>query len=149
MGYKNSPPYAQGQIGHILSPHRVYAKAYLDKLVIFPRTLEDHLAHLEARFSALSTYRIILRGDKSFIGYPSINLFGQRVYGFGLTTSTRAPGTLPRSHPNYAQLSEPLQRTKTFDLQRRLYVDIDTSKKCGIGTMVCHVKGDASMMCGP
>lgn len=46
MGYKNSPPYAQRQIDNILRPFRTFARAYVDDIVVFSRTLQDHEEHL-------------------------------------------------------------------------------------------------------
>ena len=46
MGYKNSPAYVQRQIDRILRCFRSFTRAYVDDVVIFSRSLEEHLNHL-------------------------------------------------------------------------------------------------------
>lgn len=135
MGFKNSPPYVQRQTDHILRPHRAYARAYMDDIVVFSKTLTDHISHLRALFSLFNGLRICLSPAKSFLGYPSVSLLGQRVDGFGLTTSTKKleaissfqfprslrelesyvglTGWLRNYIPYYAQIVDPLQKRKT------------------------------------
>jgi hypothetical protein len=43
MGYKNSPPYVQRQMDRMLRPHQLYAKGYVDDIVVFSKTLDDHI----------------------------------------------------------------------------------------------------------
>lgn len=86
MGYRNSPAHAQRTIDRILRKHRAYARAYIDDIVIFSPTLEEHLVHLDAVFSELSHFNICLSPKKSFLAYPSVQLLGQRVDALGLAT---------------------------------------------------------------
>lgn len=173
--------------------------------------MTEHAEHLNAIFRLFNRLRISLKGTKSFLGYPSTTLLDQKVDGFGLSTSgekllaiskivfTRnlkdletylgLTGWLRNYVPYYAQISEPLQKTKTqalkrspkggnarksftksmdivptslemdaftelqarltrltylthFDHKRRVYIDLDASKRHGFGVMVYHVKGD-------
>lgn len=46
MGYKGSPPYVQRQTDKMLRPFKHFAKAYIDDIIIFSRTLTEHLEHL-------------------------------------------------------------------------------------------------------
>ena len=86
MGYRNSPSYAQRTIDRILRKHRRYARAYIDDIVIFSTTLEEHLAHLRAVFTTLLEFDVCLSPRKSFLGYPSVQLLGQRVDALGMAT---------------------------------------------------------------
>ena len=213
MGYKNSPPYVQRQMDTMLRPHRNYAKGYIDDVVVFSMTLEDHLKHLEEIFQLFNRLNIALKPTKSYLSYPSITLLGQRVDALGLSTTEekiaaitqlKFPETLKDLEtylgltgwlrcyiPEYAQRAEPLQRRKTLLLQnspaksgnprkyyarstpitertrdeleafkdlqnafksprflhhhdpnRRLYIDLDASKRKGFGAMLYHVRGD-------
>ena len=76
MGFRNSPAYTQRQIDLLLRPVREFARAYVDDIVIFSRTLEEHEKHLHAVFSLLQKYNISIKPTKSFIGYPSVALLG-------------------------------------------------------------------------
>lgn len=135
MGYKGSPPYVQRQTDRILRPIRDFAKAYVDDMIAFSKTLSEHLEHLRKMFSLFREKRISLNPKKSFLGYPSVILLGQRVDSLGLSTSEEKlaaitslkfprslreletflglTGWLRSSIPRYAQRAYPLQQRKT------------------------------------
>lgn len=135
MGYKGSPPYVQRQTDAMLRPYKDFAKAFVDDIIVFSRTLAEHLSHLSQIFELFRRRRVSLSPTKSFIGYPSVTLLGQRVDGLGMSTSyekiqailnLRFPetlrdleiflgftGWLRSSVPRYAQLANPLQDRKT------------------------------------
>ena len=86
-GYKNLPAYAQQQIDRILQPHQRYARAYNDDIVIFLKSLEEHLWHLQNIFQKLMMIQIILLPKKSFLAYPSVCLLEQRINALGMATA--------------------------------------------------------------
>lgn len=86
MGYRNSPAYVQRQIDRVLRPYRNFAKAYVDDIVIFSKSLAEHRAHLTKVFDVLAKNNISVNPAKAFIGYPSVNLLGQKVTSLGLCT---------------------------------------------------------------
>ena len=47
MGYKGLLLYVQWQTDKILQKHCAYAKAYIDNIIIFFKTLAKHLEHLQ------------------------------------------------------------------------------------------------------
>ena len=134
MGYKNSPAYVQRQIDRILRPHRRYAKAYIDDVVIFSKDLVTHVKHLHAVFSLFVKIGISIKANKAFLGYPTVQLLGQRVDSLGLATSEdklkaisklEFPRTLRELEtylgmtgwlrnyiPHYAAVTKPLQDRK-------------------------------------
>ena len=87
MGFKNSPAYVQRQIDRLLRDHRRYARAYVNDIVVFSRTKEEHKAHLRAVFEVLKQNNISIKPTKAFIGYPSVSLLGQKVDSLGLATA--------------------------------------------------------------
>ena len=87
MGYRNSPAYVQRMIDRILRSFRHFCRAYVDDIVIFFISLEEHLKHLNLVFQALSDMNIHLAPAKAFLGYPSVQLLGQYVDVLGLATS--------------------------------------------------------------
>ena len=135
MGYKGSPPYVQRQTDAMLRPFKDFAKAYVDDIIVFSHTLQEHLSHLNQIFQLFRAKRVSLSPTKSFIGYPSVTLLGQKVDGLGMSTSQekiqaitdlRFPetlrdleiflgltGWLRSSIPRYAQTAAPLQERKT------------------------------------
>lgn len=136
MGYRGSAAYAQQRINIILQGHKAYAKAYIDNIVIFSATLDKHVKHLQAIFELFVEHNVALNPQKSYIGYPSITLLGQKVNGFGLTSALekiaaisnwKFPHNLKllesylgftnwlRDYiPYYAQKINPLQKQKTL-----------------------------------
>ena len=139
MGYRGSAAYAQRRIDIILRGHGAYAKAYIDDIVIFSTTLEEHIQHLRTIFQLFVMHNITLNPEKTYLGYLSITLLGQKVNGLGLTSASekvlaisnwRFPHNLKllesylgftnwlRDYiPYYVQKIEPLQKQKTMLLQ--------------------------------
>lgn len=135
MGFRNSPAYVQRMIDNILREQRKFARAYVDDIVIFSKTFEDHMRHLEEVFTQLEKFDIVLSPKKSFIGYPSIQLLGQKVDALGMATDEdklkaiaqlKFPKTLHQLEhhlgpmgclrqyiPRYAYVVAPLQDRKT------------------------------------
>ena len=60
MGYCGSAAYAQRRIDIVLRGHESYAKAYIDDIVIFFATLEEHLIHLKTIFQLFVTHNVAL-----------------------------------------------------------------------------------------
>ncbi|SLM41263.1 probable transposable element [Lasallia pustulata] len=135
IGFKNSPPYIQQKMDNLLRPFKSFAKEYIDDIVVFSRNLAEHAAHLQVLLELFQNARISLKGTKSFIGYPSATLLGQRVDRFGYSTAEekiaalrnlKFPATLNALEiylgmtgwlrqfvAYYAQILEPLQYWKT------------------------------------
>lgn len=135
MGFKNSPSYVQRQTDGILRKYRGFARSFMDDIVVFSKTLPDHLEHLRTIFQVCVKKRICINPKKCFLGYPSVNLLGQKVDALGMTTaedkikaisSLEFPKTLQaletyigminwlRTYVRwFAQMVEPLQKRKT------------------------------------
>ena len=134
MGCMNSIAYVQRQIDKILRPIR-HARAYIDDVVTGATSFQQHLKDLRELFQLFVDYNISISPTKTYLGYPDVNLLGQRVNSLGLTSSEdklraisklRYPKTLGalehylgltgylRQYVHYyAQLAKPLQELKT------------------------------------
>lgn len=134
MGFRNSPAHAQRFMDRTLKPHKHFCKAFIDDIVIFSDTFEDHVAHLRTIFNLFLKLGVSISPQKSYLGYPSIELLGFYVDSLGLTTTKErtqgfrdmvfpstlkaletylgSTGFLRTMIPYYAKLSEPLQRRK-------------------------------------
>ncbi|PPJ59008.1 hypothetical protein CBER1_11528 [Cercospora berteroae] len=86
MGFANSVQYVQRQLDRILKKFNYCSRAYIDDIVIYSRTFEDHLLDLDRVFRALDEVDISISPAKTFVGFPSTKLLGQRVSGLGYTT---------------------------------------------------------------
>lgn len=135
MGYKNSVAYVQRQMDRLLWPYKAFARAYVDDMVIFSKTLTDHLMHLKAIFTMLTENNISIKPTKAFLGYPTVQLLGQKVTSLSLSMSEdklkaisklKFPlnlrqletylgltGWLRDYIPYYAGIAKPLQDRKT------------------------------------
>ena len=133
IGYKNSPVFAQRQIDRILQSYQKYARAYVNNIVIFSKSLDEHLNHLHNVFRELTITRIILQPNKSFLAYPSVHFFGQSVNVLGMATAEAEitqlafhcslknleaylglTGYLRQYIPYYTHVSRPLQERKAL-----------------------------------
>ena len=135
MGYCNSPAYVQRQTDRLLRAFKAFAKGYVDDIVVFSKTLAEHLSHLRQIFALFKRVGVALKATKSFIGYPNVQLLGRRVDSFGLSTpherlaaisKLKFPLTLAALETYlgmtgylrnyiawYAQIARPLQNRKT------------------------------------
>ena len=84
LGFCNSPPYIQRRMDLLLREFRHFCRAYVDDIIVYSSTLEEHIQHLATVFNRFQGLGIQLKPSKAFIGYPSITLLGQRVDGLGL-----------------------------------------------------------------
>ena len=152
MGFKGSPPYVQRQTDQMLRPYREFSRAYMDDIIIFSKELDDHIQHLRSVFQLFQKRRVNLAPTKSFLGYPSITLLGQKVDSLGLSTTAEKiaaitslqfpaslreleyflglTGWLRHCIERYAQLAKPLQVRKTA-LTKQLTTDVSGSKSSG------------------
>ncbi|KAL1981340.1 hypothetical protein VTN96DRAFT_2781 [Rasamsonia emersonii] len=210
MGNCNAVAYVQRQMDLHLKELAMFCRAYINDIVIASRTLDDHIQHLHMLFQKLTDLNISISPDKSYIGFPNVQLLGQRVDALGMSTveeklkaitSLSFPrslkeletylgmtGALRHYIAHFAQKSAPLQDRKArllkgspvkgaprqrfaartayldptsdeldsfmqlqaefarpkwlahHDRERRLYMELDSSKERGHGAVVYHVK---------
>ena len=88
MSFKESSTYVQRQIDVILRNHKNYSKAFINDIVVYSKTLNDHIKHLKSIFELLQSLNIFLSSIKSFLKYSSVQLLEQKVNAFELTTTT-------------------------------------------------------------
>ena len=157
MGYRNSPAYVQRMIDRILRPFRHFCRAYVDDIVIFSSSEEEHIQHLRQVFEALDEVNITLSPRKSFLNYPSVRLLGQKVDALGLATAEEKlaaitnlafpktlsalekylglTGYLRQYIAHYAAIVKPLQERKTL-LGRTVKVAGNARKKAANRTVL-------------
>ena len=79
FSYKNGPS--------LLAPFLwIFALVYIDDIVIFSLTLEDHISHLDRVFKAIEGSGVTLSVTKCHFGYQSLLLLGQKVSRLGPST---------------------------------------------------------------
>lgn len=58
-----------------------YVEIYIDDLLIFSPSREDHIIHLEAVFKRLTAANITINSEKSTFGSTQVKFIGQYVTG--------------------------------------------------------------------
>jgi len=125
--------------GQSPEPHKTYAKCYIDNIIVFSDTFEEHIQHVHAVLSTLASLGMTLSPDKCHVAYHSLELLGHKVDRFGLTTlkekvdaiaSLQYPKTLDELEyflgltgyylhfvARYAGIADPIQQLKTHLLK--------------------------------
>ena len=89
FGLKNAPTHFQRTIDRILGSFRFdFALAFIDDIVVFSKSFDAHLRHVELVLDALLKIGMIIDEAKCHFCYKSIELLGHRVSRFGLSTQT-------------------------------------------------------------
>ena len=85
FGVKNAPAAFQSLMQRILSDQGEWATAYMDDIVVFSRTWENHLAHIRNVLSALRRAGLTANPSKCRWGGRSVEFLGHRI-GAGTMT---------------------------------------------------------------
>ena len=87
FGFRNGPAIFQRVMQNILAPYLwIFALVYIDDIVIFSKSFEAHISHIEAVLGAIIKSKITLSPSKCHFGYQSLMLLGQKVSRLGLST---------------------------------------------------------------
>lgn len=87
FGFRNGPSVFQRVMQNVLAPFLwIFALVYIDDIVIFSLTFEEHLTHIDRVFKAISEANITLSPPKCHFAYQSLLLLGQKVSRLGLST---------------------------------------------------------------
>ncbi len=87
FGYRNGPPIFQRVMQDILSPYLwIFALVYIDDIVIYSKTFDEHCEHLDTIFGAIADSGLTLSPSKCHLGYQSLMLLGQKVSRLGMST---------------------------------------------------------------
>ena len=87
FGLRNGPAVFQRIMNKVLAKYLwIIVLVYIDDIVVYSPTFEDHLLHLDCVLTAISNAHITLSPPKCHIGYQSLILLGQRVSQLGVST---------------------------------------------------------------
>jgi hypothetical protein len=108
---RNGPSVFRRVMQGVLAPYLwLFTLVYIDDIVVFSKSWEEHLVHLDKVLGAISKAGITLSPPKCFVGYSSILLLGQKVSRLGLSTHKE----------KVAAIQELAQLTQVSDLQKFL-----------------------------
>ena len=87
FGLKNAPAFFQRCIDEILGNYRWdFVLAYIDDIVIFSNTFEEHLDHVAKVLDITTAAGLTLSEKKCHFGYTDVRLLGHKVSRLGLST---------------------------------------------------------------
>ena len=87
MGYTNSPSFFQRRMNALLAPYLwQFAVAYLDDLIIWSRSFEEHLQHVGMVLQAVDRVNLTLAPEKASLAFFEVAALGHRVGRLGLAT---------------------------------------------------------------
>jgi hypothetical protein len=71
----------------ILSPFLwIFTLVYIDDIVVYSKSFEDHLQHVDIMLKAIAELGLTLSPPKCHLGYQSILVLGHIVSRLGLST---------------------------------------------------------------
>ncbi|GJF00558.1 polyprotein [Phanerochaete sordida] len=87
FGLRNGPSIFQRTMQAILAPFLwLFALVYIDDIVVYSRSYEDHINHLDRVLGAIEQSGLTLSPDKCHLFYGSVLLLGHKVSRLGLST---------------------------------------------------------------
>ena len=89
MSFKNISSYVQRKTDNILRIYKNFCRAYINDIVIFSKTLKEHVKHLHLIFKLFTNLNISLSSTKFFLDYFTIQLLELKVDVFDLSTSKK------------------------------------------------------------
>ena len=87
FGLKNAPSHFQRVVDAILGMYRLdFTLAYIDDIIIYSKTLEEHLEHVDKVLEALRNVGMMVSEEKCHFAYDNVELLSHRVGRLGLST---------------------------------------------------------------
>ena len=87
FGLRNGPAIFQRVMQNILVPYLwLFCLVYIDDIVVYSKSYEEHIDHLDKVLEAVEEFGITLSPSKCHLFYGSILLLGHKVSRLGLST---------------------------------------------------------------
>ena len=88
FGVKNAPACFQELMQWVLAEHRAFSTAYMDDVVVFSRTWEDHLKHVDEVLQALGRAGLTANPKKCSWGGRAVEFLGHWIGGGTMAVPT-------------------------------------------------------------
>ena len=101
FGLRNGPSIFQRVMQGILAPYLwIFCLVYIDDIVIYSKSYEEHIDHLDKVLEAIEKAGLTLSPKKCHLFYGSILLLGHKVSRLGLSTHTeKVKAIMELEHP--------------------------------------------------
>src|ERR1700676_1894702 len=102
FGLRNGPSTFQRMMQSILAPFLwIFSLVYIDDIVVYLKSYEEHLEHLDKVLQACAKAGLMLAPKKCHFMYTSILLLGQKVSRLGLSThKEKIRAVIDIAHPH-------------------------------------------------
>ena len=132
MGPQNAPAAFQKTMYRVLKPCRNFCQVYLDDIIIYSKTFDEHISHLRLTFEILANARLVLNASKCELAVQKVVVLSHAVTEMGLTPTDDAiqailelsePRTLTEANkflgglayyrkfvPNFAHIAAPIHK---------------------------------------
>ena len=87
FGWKNAPKHFQKMMDDVMRPHRGYARAYVDDIIVFSKSEAEHQAHIKKVLQSLEEASLKINVKKSELMSTSVVFLGRKFDG--TTKSTK------------------------------------------------------------
>lgn len=141
MGPTNGPPCFQKTMLNLLKPCRAFTCVYLDDIIIYSKTFEQHLHHLQLVFQIFANNTLVLSPSKCEIAVTQVEFLGHIVSENTLTPTNdalraildlREPRTLKEANkflgglayyrkfvPQFAHIAAPIHKVTNLTKKKR------------------------------
>ena len=99
QGLATSPFFMQRLMDTVLLEHRNYSRGYLDDIIIFSKSFEEHVQHAKNVFLELKTHNLNINEEKTKVAQKDVKYCGFRVSEHGISTDERIV-TAVKEFPN-------------------------------------------------
>ena len=79
MGPQNAPAGFQKIMSRILKPCRHFCQVFLDDIILYSKTFEEHLSHLRLAFETLAKAKLVLNASKCELAVEQVTVFNHVV----------------------------------------------------------------------
>ena len=90
MGPQNAPAAFQKTMSTIMRPCRDFSLVFLDDLIVFSTSFDEHIQHLRLVFDTLSAARLVLNAGKCELAVTQVVVLGHKVSETSITPTTDA-----------------------------------------------------------
>ena len=98
INYKNSSIYVQQQINRLLRMQKIFARVYIDDIVIFSYIKKKHETHLREIFVVLTNNNIFIKLTKIYLNYSNVVLFDQKMNSLKFVIFEKKLKTIAKLH---------------------------------------------------
>ena len=89
FGLAQAPAQMQRLMNKIMAPHRKFSAVYLDDIIIFSKTFEEHLEHIKAIAKTLEDSNLTVKPSKCLFAQEAVQYLGFQISTQGVHTSKK------------------------------------------------------------